>query len=193
MIKFNLHPDNELLPEKGRLLIAEPFMDDPYFGRTVVLICEHNEEGTYGFILNKPTEVVLSDVFPELANYSNPVGIGGPVNSERLHYLHTAGDRVEDAEHVIHDIYTGGDFERIKELLLTGQLDLDEIKFFVGYSGWEEYQLDAELAEHSWFVAECEDSSILQIDDSVLWKSVLKKMGGDFGHVADFPQDPTLN
>lgn len=89
---------NKLNPEKGRLLISEPFLPDPNFERTVVLLCEHNEEGSFGFVLNKPAIVKVNDVMDELKNFEHPIFIGGPVQQDTLHFIHRSTEIEGGAE-----------------------------------------------------------------------------------------------
>lgn len=184
---------NEISPEKGKFLISEPFMEDNFFKRSVVFLCEHNDDGTFGFVLNNILSVGIGELLDELEGCEFDVGFGGPVNSTNLYYLHTAGDRIQDSMEVLDGIYTGGDFDQIKTLIKTGLINEEEIRFFLGYSGWSSGQLDDEIKENSWIVADFNSKEIIKNVDKSLWKSLLDQMGGKFKMIANFPEDPSMN
>lgn len=184
---------NEVEPEKGKFLISEPFMEDNFFKRSVVFLCEHNDDGSFGFVLNNILTVGIGELIDELKGCSFEVGFGGPVNSSNLYYLHTAGDKINDSFEVMNGIYTGGDFEQIKTLINTGILKEDEIRFFLGYSGWSSGQLLEEMEDNAWIVADFNSKEILKNVDKSLWKSLLDQMGGKFKMISNFPEDPSLN
>lgn len=184
---------NEIEPAKGKFLISEPFMQDNFFKRSVVFICEHNEEGSFGFVLNNILTVGIGELIDDLQGCDFEVGFGGPVNSTNLYYLHTAGDKINNSFEVMEGIYTGGDFEQIKTLINTGLLREEEIRFFLGYSGWSDGQLQEELDDDAWIVADFNSKEILKTVDKSLWKSLLDQMGGKFKMISNFPEDPSLN
>ena len=140
------------LPAKGDLLISEPFLPDPNFERTVILICEHNEEGSFGFILNKPSLLKFSDVMEEVENYDALIHLGGPVQQDSLHFIHRVGDHLEGGERIAENLYWGGNFEQLTLMLSNNQIAKKDIIFFLGYSGWGEGQLMNEIREKSWIV-----------------------------------------
>jgi putative transcriptional regulator len=176
--------------ESGDLLLAEPFMKDPHFKRAVILVCEHNSEGSFGLVLNKRTDFLLNEIidFPEFDAYAY---YGGPVGTDTLHFVHRYGELIPDSRPLRKDIYWSGDFNRVKELVEQGQIEPSGIRFFVGYSGWGAGQLEAEMKENSWIVAGSYDR-ILQ-NDHELWKRVLHTLGGEYPMMANFPEDPSLN
>jgi len=181
------------LPERGRLLISEPFLEDPYFKRTVILLCDHDKEGSFGFILNKYVDLTLPDILEGLPHLNNRISVGGPVLNTNLYYIHTLGDMVEGSQSVGEGIWMGGDFEQIQSLMLTGMIKADQIRFFVGYSGWSENQLETELEEKSWYVCDAQNIPIMDTTRDDIWSVALREMGGDFANLAHFPSDPTLN
>lgn len=180
--------------ETGSLLISEPFMADPNFSRSVVLLCEHNpEEGTFGLVMNrKMEEYRLGDIMGELEALDAPVYYGGPVQPNTLHFLHTRPDLFEDCAKVTDTIYWGGNFERLCFLISTKQFDNDSIRFFVGYSGWSPNQLQAEVDQKAWIMANGSHNSLFEEQDK-LWRNVLREMGGKFKVMSNFPVDPSLN
>jgi putative transcriptional regulator len=192
-MKFNISPDIKIKPRKGKVLLAEPFLDDPYFKRTVILLCEHNEEGSFGFVLNNYIDIELDQVMDELPTFSTRISIGGPVNNSNLYYLHTLGEQIGDSVEVMNGIYMGGDFEILKKKLRMGQVQKDEVRFFVGYSGWSPNQLDTELGSKSWFVANVKPKLLMNTDVTDLWKKVMESMGSKGSMIANLPDDPSLN
>jgi putative transcriptional regulator len=143
---------SNVLPKSGSLLLSEPFMLDPNFKRSVILLTEYNDEGTIGYILNHKSDFQLKDIIPELADASFPIYIGGPVGNYTLHFIHSCYDRMNSGIEIGEGVFWGGNFETLKLLVENNQITDDEIKFFVGYSGWGEGQLQTELEQNSWLV-----------------------------------------
>lgn len=178
----------------GRLLISEPFMMDPNFKRSVILLTEYSEIGSMGFVLNHPSEYMLGDLLPDIAYSELPVYIGGPVANNTLHFIHRCPDKIPDGIEIWDGMFWGGDFEKVKELINTYQLEDGEIKFFAGYSGWTAGQLDAELMEDTWIVAnKFSPDVIFAHDEQNLWREVVISLGPRYSHIANFPENPTLN
>lgn len=148
---------NTIKPTAGKLLISEPFMADPNFKRSVVYITEHNENGTVGFVLNQKTELTLDNLVDDVEDTDFPVYIGGPVGNDSLHYIHTL-ENLEGGVPVGNDVFWGGNFELLKIMIQAGQVERGQIRFFIGYSGWGETQLQNELDENAWLVAESKKS-----------------------------------
>lgn len=181
-------------PAQGSLLLSEPFMLDSTFERSVIYLCDHNNEGTLGFILNHPTSLTLSDVIDEIDSPDFPIFFGGPVESTNLFYIHQAYDRMQSGELITEDIYFGGDFERLIFLIRENLIQPHEIKLFIGYSGWSEHQLDNEISQNSWAVYNSFDLSLLFINDGEnLWKKAIISLGPKYAHIANFPKSPDLN
>ncbi len=180
-------------PAQGSLLVSEPFLLDSYFKRAVVLLSEHDEKGTLGFILNKPTDVNLNEAVDDFPEFKVPLYFGGPVETDTLFYIHTVGHLLEGAKEIMNGIYWGGDYERLKFLIDTGQIQPDQIRFYAGYSGWEPKQLDKEMDDKSWLVSCATPEFTFADDPKSLWSQVLKSMGNEFAILANFPEDPSLN
>ena len=185
--------ENNKVARQGRVLISEPFLNDTYFRRSVVLLTEHSEEGSVGFVLNKPVDLSVTDVLTDFPEIDTEVSIGGPVNTNTIHYLHTLGELIPNSVKVIKNLYWGGDFEVIKELISTGQIKGSEIRFFLGYAGWSPKQLDNELSENAWLVSEMKAAHIMQGPDDNLWKDILEKSGDKYKTWVNFPENPGLN
>ena len=184
---------NKITPEKGRLLISEPFLPDPNFERTVVLLCEHNEEGSFGFVLNKPSILKVSEIMEDLTELDNIVYVGGPVQQDTLHFIHRNA-LLEGASEIVEQIYWGGAFENLMLLCETLQITGKDIRFFLGYSGWGPGQLDAELAQDSWIVCDyVTDQLLFDTGSDIMWRKALENMGGRYSMYSNYPVDPRLN
>ncbi len=188
---FKIEHEN-VMPEKGTLLISEPFSNDAYFKRSVVLLTLNDEEGSVGFILNKHVELSLSDLFEEDFDFDGKVSIGGPVSIDRIDFLHTMGEIIPGSRHVVDNIYWGGDFNVVLKMLRSRSLDENQIRFFIGYSGWSKGQLDREIENDYWLVTQPDTSSIMSID-KFYWKNTLKRLGPKYEVWLNIPEDPVLN
>lgn len=180
-------------PATGTLLIADPFLKDNNFMRTVLLICRHSEDGSFGFVINKLYELTLEDLFTDMHGYQIPVFIGGPVQLDTIHYIHQYPDLLPDSQEITDDIFWGGDFETLKKLIKEDRVDLNKIKFFIGYSGWEPGQLDSEMEERSWLTAPSTDEIVFRTPMDDVWKASLRHLGGKYEMMINFPIDPQLN
>ena len=181
----------ELSP--GVLLIAEPFLKDPNFMRTVVLLCDYQEEGSFGFVLNKHFKYTLDELIPELEGRKIPVYAGGPVQADTLHFLHTCPEKLPGSHEITDGIYWGGDFEIMKSLLIKGELNEDVIRFYVGYSGWDYQQLNDEMKNKSWMTAKATRRLVFHSKAEEVWKDALRLLGGEYVMMTNFPTDPQLN
>lgn len=184
---------HHLNPEKGRLLISEPYLGDPNFERTIILLCEHNTEGSFGFVLNKPSESTVAEVMEDLSKVKSPVFIGGPVQQDTLHYVHRMGD-LEDAIPVADGIFWGGSFEQLMSWIDLGKVTASDVRFFLGYSGWSAGQLDEEMKAKSWIVSnQVTERVLFETPSEDMWKDVLRQLGGRFRMYSNYPVDPRLN
>jgi putative transcriptional regulator len=181
------------IPKPGVILVAPPMMHDPNFRRSVVLLCEHSPEGSLGLILNRPLGVHLAEVVPGIDGHEHPLVQGGPVQTDTLHFLHTFGELVPDSKPVGNGIYWGGDFEMMKMLIETGRVSRSESRFFLGYSGWSPGQLLEEINQGGWILSPGDAEAVFKSDASNLWRSVLRRMGGEYAILSNFPEDPRLN
>jgi putative transcriptional regulator len=180
-------------PSAGMLLIAEPFLKDPNFKRTVVLICDHQETGSFGFVLNRDYEQTLEDLIPDLTGMNLPVNYGGPVQKDTLHFLHQYPALIPGGFEVADGIFWGGDFDLAIQFLREQKISRDKIRFFIGYSGWMSGQLQEELKENSWLLTPALSKLVFHRKMEEIWKDSLRHMGGDYEMMVNFPVDPTLN
>jgi putative transcriptional regulator len=183
---------NKVVPQRGRVLVAEPFLQDTYFKRALVLLTEYNSEGSVGFVLNKSLDVNISEVIEDFPDFEATVAIGGPVSTNTIHYLHTLGNIIPNSEHVFGNVYWGGDFDVIKEMIETGQINRNQIRFFLGYSGWQAGQLENELNQNSWLVTEVNSSGIM-VYNSNIWKETMNTLGEKYKIWSNFPENPGFN
>lgn len=184
---------NNVLPSRGKILISEPFLRDATFGRSVVLLIDHTEEGSMGLIINKQLPIFVNDIIKEFKYIENiPLYKGGPIATDTLFYLHTLAD-IPDAIPISKGLYLNGDFDEIKKYILQGNKVDRYIRFFLGYSGWESEQLSTELKENTWLVSKEENAYLMNGDTKDMWKQALEKLGSKYETWSRFPQVPTFN
>ncbi|WP_195577523.1 YqgE/AlgH family protein [Bacteroides thetaiotaomicron] len=184
---------NNVLPSRGKILISEPFLRDATFGRSVVLLIDHTEEGSMGLIINKQLPIFVNDIIKEFKYIENiPLYKGGPIATDTLFYLHTLAD-IPGAIPISKGLYLSGDFDEIKKYILQGNKVDRYIRFFLGYSGWESEQLSTELKENTWLVSKEENAYLMNGDTKDMWKQALEKLGSKYETWSRFPQVPTFN
>jgi len=179
--------NSEIKP--GVTLIAQPFMMDANFKRSVIGLCEHTEkDGTVGFILNKPMNMEITELMGDVETDEKfNVYYGGPVATDTLHYIHNVGDLLEESIKVADGIYWGGSFNKLKFLIDSHIIRPNNIKFYVGYSGWEAGQLNNELRTGSWIVSELYPNYIFKSKSKALWQLALGHKGDAYSVIAQIP------
>jgi putative transcriptional regulator len=187
------HIVNENIAEKGRILISEPFLSDHYFRRSVVYLTEHNEEGSLGFVLNKPLEFQIGEIVDDFPVSDFPISVGGPVSNNTVHFIHTLGEEIPDSQEVSEGIFWGGSFDRIKELISAGRVTPSQLRFFLGYAGWSPGQLDGEMKENAWLVGKISPGMVMRGIGSEFWGDTLARYNNKYRAWANFPEDPGLN
>ena len=180
-------------PGPGILLIADPFLKDPNFKRTVVFLCEHQEEASFGFVLNRLYDYTLNELVNSADDLTLPVYYGGPVQTDTIHFVHQYPDLIPDAHPVAPGIYWGGNFETLTALIKSKSVDPEKIKFFIGYSGWGDGQLADELKEKSWLTVSATRNLVFHTRHNEVWKGSLQHLGGEYEMMINFPIDPQLN
>lgn len=183
---------NNVLPQKGRILIAEPFLPGSYFNRSIVYLVEHNAEGSVGFILNKPVDFPVKEFREEFPKFKDPLYMGGPVSIESVYYIHTLGQHIPGSIHIKDNLFWGGDFDHLKDLINSGFVKKNQVRFFLGYSGWDKNQLREELDDNSWLVADISPNMVME-NNQQLWKEMVKKQGGIYTLWEHFPKNPSMN
>lgn len=181
-------------PKKGDLLIAEPaIIGDVSFNRSIVLLADHSDEGSIGFILNKPLDYTINDLIPEV-EATFKVYNGGPVEQDNLYFIHKIPQLIPDSIEISLGIYWGGDFNKVAELIKNKTIKESDIKFFLGYSGWESSQLDDELKSSSWVVSEnIYKKNIIEKDYETFWKEKMIEFGGEYSIWSNAPENPSFN
>tara|TARA_B100001564_G_scaffold324522_1_gene305352 strand:- start:2 stop:577 length:576 start_codon:yes stop_codon:yes gene_type:complete len=191
MIRFT--PTENSNPQVGDLLLSEPFLNDPYFGRKAVLLCENNESGSFGLVLNNIIKVDITDLISDFPDSTSKVSLGGPVSQSNLFFLHTHSN-LSGSSKVVDGIFLGGDFEELKSLIADPKSKL-KYRLFIGYSGWSEGQLHEEIKSRSWFVTKASNDLIMNTskENEEYWKALINNMGEGYEHIAKAPIDPNLN
>lgn len=191
-IDFNL--DNSIPLEKGKLLLSEPFLQDEFFTRSVILLCEHSETGSFGFVLNNYVEFSLKEISKSFINNMAKISLGGPVKKDNLFFIHTLGDLIPGSFHITDTLYLGGDHELLIEEIKKNPEWIDQVRFFLGYSGWDEGQLQAELDEKNWLVVDnVQTHQIMDTKNDDFWKDIMAKQSEKHKIISQFPLDPRLN
>jgi len=182
---------NNISPQKGKVLISQPFMSDGCFRRAVILLTKYADDGAVGFILNKWLPIPVDAILDDFPTESTQLSIGGPVAANTLHYIHSH-DGIPDAIEIIDGIYWGGKFEVVRKLLSFSILKPENIRFFLGYSGWTGGQLEHELKSDSWLVGDIVSSQIINPSRD-LWKDAVRNMGDEYLSWTNLPENPALN
>lgn len=181
-------------PAKGKMLLAQPFMPDHNFTRSVIFLCNHDDgEGSFGLVLNRELSIRLADALPDLAEFDAPLFFGGPVQPDTLNYLHRVPQLLDGSEEILEGVFIGGDFEQLKSGIATKQITAQDIRFFVGYSGWNAGQIEEEMKEDSWIIAHGHKRFVFEKNPDQLWKKIMESLGGDYRIMANFPEDITSN
>lgn len=189
---LDLQKRTDIEPAVGKILIAEPFLVDSGFARTVVLLCEHSVQGTVGFILNKSSELQLPDLLPEFKHYDFNVFDGGPVQKDTLHVIHTLPEELGGYE-ILPGVYWGGSYGELNKLVQAGTANASNVKLFLGYSGWDEGQLDKEIEEGTWLVANGDADLVFDRSLKNIWQKSILSLGNEFAFMANLPLHPQLN
>jgi putative transcriptional regulator len=183
---------NNIQPKQGKVLVSEPFAPDGIFSRSIILLAEHNEEGTVGFILNKPFNRKISDFSSEFGNLDMNVSLGGPVGNEHIYYIHTYGEKIPGSIHIRKNLYWGGDFNVVRTMSEADMLDKKKIRFFVGYSGWSSKQLINEIEKDFWLVSDIDTETIMR-NDKKIWQKTVSSLEKPYKIWQYFPENPNLN
>ena len=179
---------------KGQLLVADPdLIGDVSFNKAVILLTDHNSQGSVGFIINKPLKFTIEDLVPDVSG-NFKIYNGGPVEQDNLYFLHNVPNLIPDSIEISNGIYWGGCFDTVKELINNQEINKDNIRFFLGYSGWDESQLETELEQKSWIVTSNNyKNKIIGKTTSQIWKEKIIEIGGDYLIWSNAPENPYLN
>ena len=181
----------ELAP--GVVLAAAPMLWDPNFRRSVILLCEHSEEGSFGLILNRPLPFQSQELDEMLHGQSPELMFGGPVQPTSLHFLHDEADRILGSDQINEGVFWGGDFELVQSIAESSALSDISIRFYLGYAGWGPGQLSGEVSGNDWILSRATRELVFGTEPDDVWAKVLTQLGGHFALMANFPSDPRLN
>ena len=183
-----------MILEKGKILIAEPsIIGDVSFNRSIILLVEHGNNGSIGFILNKPMNLNISDLIPEIES-NLKIYNGGPVQQDNLYFIHKISDLVPESIMISEGLYWSGNFEYVLKLIKKGEINKNDIRFFLGYSGWDFNQLNDELNNNSWILSEnSHNKNIITAVDEVFWKNKMLDLGGEYSLWSNAPEHPSHN
>lgn len=160
-------------------------MLDSNFRRGVILLCDHEEDGSFGFLLNKPLDINITNLISTFPDFESNIYYGGPVQTDTIHYLHTKGDLLDNSVKIVDGLYFGGDFEQLKDAIRYKKINTRDIKFFVGYSGWEAGQLTKEQEHYTWLSLKGKKEFILNTKSPSLWRNVLEEQEGSYSIIGN--------
>ncbi len=194
MKKLDLSFHNKQKAVQGCVLLSDPFTQDPYFSRSAILLCRHNKKETFGFVLTNYIEIDLHKLDENMPEIITKISFGGPVEKDNLFYIHTFGKEIEGSEKIIDTLYFGGDYEMLFELIKADPKRINEVRFFIGYAGWDFEQLNNEMKDHSWIaVTNITEKEILSTSSDHFWKDCMTKQGSKFEMISNFPLNPNEN
>lgn len=180
--------------QKGTLLIATPEIDMGIFFRGVILICEHNPNGSFGLVVNKSLDLELPEEMINIHNLANPkVGIraGGPVQTNQMMLLHTSDKVPHQTLQICEGVYLGGDLQFLQESITDPSGP--QIHLCFGYAGWGGGQLEREFLDGSWFIHPASPKYIFDTQPDKLWQTLLRDMGGKYASLSMIPEDLSVN
>lgn len=183
-------------PKAGSLLVAEPMMQDAYFGRSAILLLDDPEDGSHlGLLLNKSTNVTLADLMPDWEmGREVPVYCGGPVDMQRMFLIHALGKRLEGSYEIVPGLYVGADVNKVIDYIEEGGETEGYLRFFLGYCGWSPGQLEGEIRRNSWAVNNNRTiEGLLKGHGVNYWRNEVKRLGEDYRSWLMVPPDPSFN
>ena len=187
-----MNNSSELNVQKGNLLISQPLTEDDFFHNSVIFLTQHSNDSVVGFIINKPIDIKINDLIEDFPNIEVKVYFGGPVATDNLYFIHRAPHKIDGSIHIVSDMYWGGNFGQVKKLINDEILSIDDIRFFLGYSGWNAGQLKHELKNQSWIIDELEES-LFDCDVLKLWEDRLCVKENKYKLWVNAPKDISLN
>lgn len=189
-------PSGQTSVETGDMLVAEPFLRDKWFNRSVITIIDNDEDDITGVVMNNELATTLSDLFKDIETPNIPVYCGGPLGHDRLFFLHTLGENIiPSSKEITPGLWLGGKFAPAVDFINTGYPHEGSIRFFIGYSGWTKSQLAEELKENTWAVPKqkFEATSLLSGEGDKYWRNIVKRMGDRYRPWTVLPQDSRAN
>ncbi len=181
---------------KGSLLIANPVLPDPNFSRTVILLCNHNEQGSFGLVINRSAELKAPDLFSSidiLKSYNEKIYIGGPVSQSMVFYLYRSSQDVGGLDEVCSGVYLGSSLETLESLYLDIDYQKENIRFYLGYSGWSGGQLDGEMKQNSWLIQSADEQIVFLDSEDLMWPTAVNSLGEEYQYLTKAPVNPQWN
>ncbi|GAB1447560.1 MAG: YqgE/AlgH family protein [Bacteroidia bacterium] len=179
--------------KRGSLLLSEPFMLDPSFKKSVVLLTDHQTDGSVGFVLNRLYPLTSMELIPELLETDFPLYTGGPVEPNTLHFIHRKKECIPEANEIAPGIFWGGSIEQVNDCLNAGRANMSDFRFFIGYSGWAPGQLEEEMELKSWWTLDATSNLVFETDPNFLWEAAVKTLGLDYAYLAQAPENLAWN
>ena len=184
---------NTLNPVIGDVLISEPFMNDFYFRRSVILLIDHNEEGSLGVIFNKRLTIPFNEIVQGFPEFNADVYLGGPVETDRIFFIHTVGEMIPDSHLISNGLYWSGNINVLKSMIKMDLIKPHEVRFYVGYAGWDGGQLRNELKANTWVVGRFTSKQLLRTMPGKMWSDFVKQIGKRYALWDKFPVNPSEN
>ena len=179
---------------KGSFLIASPEVLSSTFSRGVVLLCEHNEGGSFALLINKPLEMELPEEILDRGKSANKhiqIRSGGPKQPQQMILLHSSSNIEDKALKVCEDVYLGGDLHFLQEVIQ--QPNGPYVYLCFGYCGWGPGALEKEYLEGKWFLHPATSYHVFETPHEKLWQTLLREMGGKYATLSLIPEDLSLN
>lgn len=184
---------NSVKPKAGRILLSEPFSSDYYFSRSALLLIDFDATGCFGVVLNKALKINASEAITDFPVCDIPVSLGGPVETNRVFFLHSLGNVIPGSLQIKQGLFWGGDFNRLRELASEGIANASNTRIFIGYAGWGKNQLNEELERNAWAVIDFEPNQIFNTPMNILWKKLVNNLGKEYSFWQFLPTNPSLN
>ena len=182
--------------EKGSLLIANPVLPDPNFSRTVILLCDHDEQGSFGLVINRSTQLKAPDLFLNiniLKSYNEKIYLGGPVSQSMVFFLCRSPSAAGKLDEICSGVYLGSNLETLESLYSSLENPEQDIRFYLGYSGWSGGQLAEEIEQNSWLVQRANEQFIFLDSESLIWPKAVNSLGKKYQYLTKAPVNPQWN
>ncbi len=186
-------PPSQRIISAGQILLAEPFMQDPNFKRAAVLLCEHTDDGSLGFVLNRPIDMQINDLIVSFPGFDCPVYYGGPVATDTIHFMHNVGDLLEGSQKISDGVWWGGEFDKLKFLVESDMIQPHNVRFYVGYTGWSGGQLKEEMKSGSWVIADLDANYVFKAPSTELWEQIMNDKGDRYTVISQVPDNANWN
>jgi putative transcriptional regulator len=184
---------NTLKVSIGDVLVSEPFLNDFYFRRSAILIVDHNDEGSFGVVINKRLNVPFNDIIMGFPKFDADVYLGGPVDTDRVFFIHTIGEMIPDSHKIMSGLYWSGNINALKAMIKNNLIKSHEVRFYVGYAGWDGGQIRKELEANIWLVGKFSTKEILHTMPGKMWSTFVNKLGNRYKLWNKFPVNPSDN